>query len=88
MKILKMAEIDAYDLFENDNNNWKYCMNCATFHHASDDNCEFIIYLPKDDEVFESQTLENMKYWNCTQEFIDTCLEVRNENAEFVLFFC
>ena len=87
MEILKMAEIDAHELFEDDSFDWKYCMNFATFHHADNDSCEFILYLSKDNEIFK-ETVENMKECGCSEEFMDTCMEVKNKNIEFILFYC
>lgn len=81
-----LISFDAFDLFENESINWKYCMENATFTHR--DACEFVLYLSQDDDIFED-TLTEMKEFGCTEEFMKTVKQARNyqDDIEWLLLY-
>lgn len=84
MNSYKLVEIEADELFEDENVNWKYCMNHATFTHK--EACEFIFSIAEEDEYFELD-VTNMKEQGCTSAFINSLKQARSHGAKYVLFY-
>jgi hypothetical protein len=83
-----MVEIGASELFENENVNWQYCMKHATFSHK--EACEFILHIGDKDCYEKShaeRTLEEMRDFGCTVEFIRCYEEAVKMGATRVLFY-
>lgn len=78
-----MAEIEASAFFPDENVNWKYCVEHATFAHR--DACEFIIHAGETDYVHNKA--EQMKNFGCTPAFIDAYLLAAASGAIRVLFY-
>jgi hypothetical protein len=87
MRISNIVEIDATGFFKDENENWEYCINRATFRHRDDDACEFIIHLYSNNDASFNFVVREMIKAKCTEEFIEACRDARNLGAERVLFF-
>ena len=86
-----LSEVDATELFEGDNINWKYCVEHATFVHQDDDACEFILHIggeaeSSDDVSYAETVIAEMKEYGCTPAFIEAYTEARDAGALRVLF--
>jgi hypothetical protein len=77
------AEVEAIGLFEDENVNWRFCMEHATFTHK--DACEFIIHCG--DSEFVTNVIEGMKVFGCTKEFIAAYKLAADSGAVRVLFY-
>jgi hypothetical protein len=84
-----LAEVNATDLFKDDNINWKYCVEHATFAHKDNDACEFILHIGggPGSEHHADTIIAEMKEYGCTPAFIDAYTEVRDAGAIRVLFY-
>jgi hypothetical protein len=72
--------------FNDDDTNWQYCRDNATFSHR--ESCEFILHtFLGEDEYFESN-INEMKSLGCTEDFIKTYRDARLCGASRVLFWC
>lgn len=90
MELKQIAEVE-WDFVDDDNPNWKWCMENATFVHK--EACEFILHIG--DAL--GQTPEDIPYWlhysedmrlgGCTEDFIAKYLEAKDNGAERVLFW-
>ena len=78
-----MAEVEASEFFPDENVNWNYCMEHATFSHR--DACEFIIH--SGDPEFVKHTATQMKNFGCTPAFRDAYLLAAASGAIRVLFY-
>lgn len=78
-----LAEVNAEDLFENENINWKFCTEHATFSHK--EACEFIIHCG--DKEFTEGMEQRMKDFGCTQAFRDAYRIAAASGAVRVLFW-
>jgi hypothetical protein len=84
------ASIEASELFENDNINWQFCVERATFQHKDDDACEFILHIGQDplfgDSYFNLKVAE-MREYGCTDEFVAAYIAACDAGAVRVLFW-
>jgi hypothetical protein len=82
-----LAEFDATDLLDENNVNWRYCVEHATFVHQDDDACEFILHIGggPGSENHADTVIEEMKKYGCTPAFIDAYTEARDAGALRVL---
>ncbi len=83
-----IAEVHAKDLFGDDNINWLYCKEHATFVHNDSDACEFILEIGNAEEAhtYAETTIKEMAAYGCTSAFIDAYTEARDAGALRVLF--
>ena len=83
-----LVEINATNFFKDDNINWTYCVERATFAHKDDDACEFILHIGGEpgSENYADDTIAEMKAYGCTPAFIDAYTEARDAGALRVLF--
>lgn len=84
-----LADVEADDLFQDENVNWKYCMEHATFVHKGA--CEFILHIggeaeSSDDVSYAENTMAEMRKFGCTPEFIAAYRDARDAGAMRVLF--
>lgn len=82
------AEIDATELFENENVNWKFCIQEATFSHR--EACEFVLHYGEredDDPPYGERYAERMREAGCTDEFVQAFLDAGRAGAVRVLFY-
>ncbi len=77
-----LVEVEASAFFQDENENWKYCVDHATFVHK--EACEFIIHCG--DVDFRKSTAERMKRLGCTEDFIAAYLRAATK-AVRVLFY-
>jgi hypothetical protein len=80
------AEVDAGILFDNEGQvsiDWHYCAEHATFTHKSA--CEFIIHCG--DPNFVLNTVNDMKDFGCSKQFINSYKKAAKEGAIRVLFW-
>jgi hypothetical protein len=84
VKFLKLAEVDANELFAEENANWRFCRDNATF--SQQDACEFILHVPGDAQHFEDN-VDNMRSVECTEEFIEAYRNAKRAHADYVLFY-
>lgn len=80
LTVRPMVEVDADFLFENESENWKWCLDNATFTHR--EACEFIIHLGKD-TIFEP----SFKKYGCSKEFSRLIAQARAAGAEWLLLY-
>jgi hypothetical protein len=89
MRFHVIAEVEASDLFEDDNINWQYCMEYATFAHK--DACEFLLHCPIGEYAararFIESTVSHMRKHGCTEEFIKTYNEACATGAYKLLLY-
>ena len=78
-----MAEVEASEFFEDESVNWRYCKEQAAFSHRHA--CEFILHCGND--VFTKRTVEDMKAFGCTTNFIDAYIAAAAAGATRVLFY-
>lgn len=78
-----LAEVNAEWLFGNENINWKFCNEHATFAHK--EACEFIIHCG--DKDFTEGMDKRMKDFGCTPAFRDAYLLAAASGAVRVLFW-
>lgn len=83
MKFNVLAEVEAYELFRNENVNWKFCMKHAIFSHKY--SCEFILHIGTND--YSERLLKKMEEYGCTKEFIDAYKAAVDADAMRVLFY-
>jgi hypothetical protein len=76
--VTTLCEYSANELFEDDNVNWRYCVDHANFVH-NDEECEFILHLYTDngDDWFAEEILHKMQEFGCTEEFIALVRDAR-----------
>ena len=77
-------QVDASELFGDDNINWHYCEQNATMAHANA--CEFILHLG-DDKDFQEHIIEEMQAFGCTQDFIDEYRKAMQQRVSDILFY-
>ena len=88
----KFLTLEAKSLFECDefgnNNNIRYCHDCATFTHKDYDSVhqvtEFILHIGQDDAdtaPYWQNEVENMRSYSCTDEFIEAYIQAKNLGA-------
>lgn len=88
MTLSQIAEIDADDFFEDDDSvDWRWCVEHATFKHQEE--CEFIIHIgdTKDDITLFENTIESMRAFGCTQDFLHCYRAAMEAGAIRVLFY-
>lgn len=94
MEISKLAEVDSTDLFgefktghiykNNYNNNHNYCYEFSIFSTKYDD--DFILHIGEDSKYYE-ETLERMKVYGCSEDFIEAYKQAKEAGAIRVLFY-
>ena len=87
-RVAILVQIDATDLFENENANWQWCVDNATFAHH--DACEFIVHIGHEPDADDSpfrRTVARMADFGCTDEFLLACREAAGLGASWVLFY-
>lgn len=87
-----LASVEATELFEDENVDWQFCVDNATFHHKDDEVCEFILHIGQDpaddgpDSYFNLKVAE-MREYGCTERFIAVYTAAREAGAVRVLFW-
>jgi hypothetical protein len=83
-----LVEVEASDLFDGENVNWRYCVDHATFVHHDKDACEFILHIGggPGSESYADDIIAEMTAYGCTPAFIDAYTEARDAGALRVLF--
>jgi hypothetical protein len=83
-----MAEIDASDLFADQNINWEYCNDHSSFIHRDEDACEYILHVGSDEDGdVVKDTVGEMTEYGCTPAFIEAYRELARAGAVRVLFY-
>jgi hypothetical protein len=84
-----LAAVEASALFADENINWKYCKERATFVHRDGDACEFILYIGGEpgSENHAGDLIAQMREYGCTPDFIAAYTEARDAGALRVLFY-
>jgi hypothetical protein len=87
------AEVEASDLFEGENVNWRYCLRHATFQHKDETACEFILHIGSDlmwdgdSPPYWQSTVEEMRQFGCSESFVGAYLAAKEIGAVRVLFY-
>ena len=79
-----MVEVEASSLFENENVNWRFCKEHATFVHK--DACEFILHIGTDED-YSDQKIKQMQEYGCTVEFLRCYEDAVAMGAMRILFY-
>jgi hypothetical protein len=89
-----LAEVEASDLFADENIYWRFCVEHANFQHRDADACEFILHIGgscpagcEESHCHYAATKRKMFEYGCTQEFIFAYMEAKNLGAARVLFY-
>jgi hypothetical protein len=84
MAVSVLMEIEATDLFRDENVNWRYCKAHATFSHK--EACEFVLHIGDEDEYMQSK-IDEMLEFGCTIEFVRCYEKAAKMGATRVLFW-
>jgi len=82
-QVASLVSINASELFDGDNINWRYCNEHAPFPHR--DACEFIMYCADEEDV--NRRIEEMRAFGCTEAFITTYAAAHRMHATYVQFY-
>jgi hypothetical protein len=84
-----LAEVYAKDLIGEENINWRYCNERATFVHRDADACEFILHIGSGTGrgAHAAGVIREMTEYGCTPAFIKAYTDARDEGAMRVLFY-
>lgn len=91
IEVSPLAEIYADELFghNDDNPNFLYCLEHATYHHT--EACEYILHIgvldSTEDPPYWEGVVQEMVTYGCTQEFIDAYVAAKDARAVRVLFY-
>lgn len=83
IRISIVIEIEAAELFENENVNWDYCVSQASL--LANDACEFMMYVSEPDVLDEC--VENMILFGCTDSFVKAYKYAASVGANYILFY-
>ena len=81
--IKKFADVYEDDLLE-DESNFKYCLNNAE--HFEPSGHIFWICLPYNQDYF-LRFIEDLKTNNCSEKFIQCCVQAKEKDAAYIVFF-
>jgi len=78
---LRLLDVDATDLFEDESPDWKYCIEYAAFSHR--EACEFMLYIgdTKNAEVLRA----HMNTSGCSQDFLALVELATNRKAVWLM---
>lgn len=85
MRCFIVAEVDATELFGDENINWQYCCDYVPFQVK--DACEFLLSTHLDEIEYFEQTKNAMRLYGCTSAFITAYHDARQLGAAKVLFY-
>lgn len=90
MTVSVLVDVEASTLFGDENVNWRFCVNYATFRHQDDDVCEFILHIGTDWEVLGSAyeyMHHRMVQFGCTPEFVELYAQAAQTGAARLLLY-
>lgn len=83
--VLLIAEFDASELFDNENDSWKFALKHAEFQH-NEDVCEFMFYIGGETKAFLDRIGMHSDA-GCPQDLISYLKYARDIGAKWAMFY-